>query len=374
MRAIGTFPNENHARRFAQYLTHVGIGNNCEGSFAAGTGHMSYQIWIHEEDKLETATNLLNEFLKNPMDSKFDAPIPEPEPVPTDPNEELAEELPPRHFKNFVTNFLIALCCMVYFLNTLQEIPLSKQGFPEQAFLMTPMQAQFMFDLPPAFAQLEESLEKFGAQNPQSNQPPAGLLQEIESANQSSYWKGAYEWVVNKIDGTDTSLGEGPLFSSIRQGEIWRLFTPVILHRDLLHILFNMLWLWYLGRPIEQRIGPFRMLLFTLIAAIGTNTLQYLMSGPFFIGYSGIVTALAGFIWMREKIAPWEGYPLNKSTVLFLLFFIAAIFALQLVAFFIQVFTTHNFTPNIANTAHIAGVFIGVFLARFKYFAQRVCK
>ena len=98
------------------------------------------------------------------------------------------------------------------------------------------------------------------------------------------------------------------------------------------------------------------------------------MSGPLFIGYSGIVTALAGFIWMRERIAPWEGYPLNKGTILFLLFFVGAIFALQVVAFCIQIFSHYNFAPNIANTAHIAGALIGAYLARFPFFAQRVCK
>ncbi len=82
--------------------------------------------------------------------------------------------------------------------------------------------------------------------------------------------------------------------------------------------------------------------------------------------------ALAGFIWMREKIAPWEGYPLNRATILFLLIFIGAMFALQLSSFFIQVFTTLEFAPNIANTAHIAGALIGALLGRFSYFAQRV--
>jgi GlpG protein len=135
-----------------------------------------------------------------------------------------------------------------------------------------------------------------------------------------------------------------------------------------------MLWLWYLGRPIEERIGPWRTLLLTLAAGIGPNIAQYLISGPFFIGYSGIVMALAGFIWMRERIAPWEGYPLNKGTVLFLLLFIAAIFILQVVAFFIQIFTSSHFTPQIANTAHIMGGLIGALLARSTFFAQRVVR
>jgi GlpG protein len=100
--------------------------------------------------------------------------------------------------------------------------------------------------------------------------------------------------------------------------------------------------------------------------------MQYLMSGPFFIGYSGIVTALAGFTWMRERIAPWEGYPLNRATILFLVLFIGAVFVLQAASFFIQIFSNQDFAPNIANTAHIAGAIIGAYLGKFKFFAQRV--
>ena len=45
---------------------------------------------------------------------------------------------------------------------------------------------------------------------------------------------------------------EIPLFEKIRQGELWRLFTPCILHRDFLHILFNMIWVWILVKQIEE--------------------------------------------------------------------------------------------------------------------------
>jgi GlpG protein len=372
MRVAGTLSHENHARRLAQYLTSQGIGNNCEVLFDAAHGHMTYQIWIRDEDQIVLAQSIIEEFQKNPSDPKFDAPIPEPEMVPENEDEEAPPPPPAHRFKPHLTHFLIALCAMFFFLNTLQEIPLRKEGLSEQNFLMTPLQARFMYDLPPAFVKLEEIINRNEiAETPVKDIPPE-VKTEIDAANNTPYWKGIYGWVVGKIKGTDTSTGEGPLFYQIRQGEVWRLFTPCLLHKDLLHILFNMLWLWYLGRPIEERIGFSRTLLLTLVAGIASNTIQYLMSGPFFIGYSGIVTALAGFIWMRERLAPWEGYPLNKATILFLLFFIGAIFALQVTAFLIQIFTSYNFAPNIANTAHIAGAVIGALLAKYRFFAQRV--
>ena len=213
---------------------------------------------------------------------------------------------------------------------------------------LTRVQQKLLFDLPPGF---QGDLEKM--------EPPP-------------YWHGIYDWVVAKMKGRD--LNQGPLFFKMKQGEYWRLFTPAILHSDFLHILFNMLWLWYLGRPIERRIGAFRLLCLTLVLALVTNVLQYLMSGPLFMGYSGIITGLAGFIWMRERKAPWEGYPLTKGTILFLLLFIVAIFGLQIVAFLFQILSRYDFMPNIANTAHIAGALFGAYLGRFQFFAQRVHK
>ncbi len=340
MRQVGTLAHENHARKLICYLTSQGIGCKCDVAFEPQNGHMSYQIWIQDEDRIGEAEKIFAEFEKDPTNAKFDALEPEPEQGSSE--EGLGSEPPVHRFKSNLTYFFIALCTLVFFYSMLQKLELVKIFGTEKASqMLTPIQAQLMFDLPPG-----------GADVP--------------------YWKGGYGWVVAKLKGEDPSSGEGPLFTSIREGQVWRLFTPSILHKDLLHILFNMLWVWYLGRPIEQRIGPFRMLIFTLIAGILTNLLQYLMSGPFFIGYSGIVTALAGFIWMRERIAPWEGYPLTKGTVLFLLFFILAILGLQTVSFFIQVFTTYSFAPNIANTAHIAGAVIGMILGRFRFFAQRI--
>jgi GlpG protein len=356
MRLIGTLKNENEARRFINYLTSQGVGSNCEIAFDPLSGHMSYHIWIHEEDKISSASADFEEFQRRPSDAKFEASEPEPE-IP-----EEIEELPlrpePHRYKSHLTSFILVICAFLFFLNSMEETSLPQKAEP----LLTPLQAKLMYDLPLAFEAAE-----------QNNLSPEAIAQ-LESASQAPYFRGGYAWVVHKIKGEDPSKGEGSLFIRLRQGEIWRLISPVVLHSDFLHILFNMLWLWYLGRPIEQRIGPFRTLLLSIVAGVGSNTIQYLMTGPFFIGYSGIVTALAGFIWMRERKAPWEGYPLNKSTILFLLFFIGAIFVIQAVSFFIQIFSHYNFAPNIANTAHIAGALIGAFFGRFSYFAQRIKK
>ena len=78
---------------------------------------------------------------------------------------------------------------------------------------------------------------------------------------------------------------------------------------------FNMAWLWYLGRQIEQRAGSVRMLLMILVVGIIANVAQYLMSGPYFLGFSGVVVGMVGFIWVRQRVAPWEGYPLPRGVL-----------------------------------------------------------
>jgi murein DD-endopeptidase MepM/ murein hydrolase activator NlpD len=58
-----------------------------------------------------------------------------------------------------------------------------------------------------------------------------------------------------KKNGCTVKLGE-----KISQGQVWRLFTPCLMHRDFLHILFNMVWVWLLAKQVEERMRKFKML------------------------------------------------------------------------------------------------------------------
>ncbi len=371
---IGTLQNENDARRFSGYLTRKGIDNNCDVSFDAGSGHMSYQLWVRDEDKIAEAAQDFDQFVQQPSNAAFDVPITE-QWVKPEEDPPIQENVEPRRIKTPFTTFIIAFCTLIFALNFFEEYPILREGVSQDEFLITPIQATLLFDLPPAIEELEKIIEAHHIPADQKVEHLSPEIKaEIEQLNQIPFWRGIYDWFLMKVKGEDTSLAEGPLFQRIRQGEVWRLFSPDILHRDLLHILFNMIWVWILSRPIEQRIGIFRLAILSLVTGIGSNIAQYLMSGPFFIGYSGIVMGLAGFTWMREKIAPWEGYPLNRTTIWFLLIFVGGMFLLQLSSFFLQVFTSIAFEPHIANTAHIAGALIGAGLARFSFFSMRVAR
>ncbi len=370
MRIIGTIDSETSAHRFGAYLKRQGIENHVDALRDLVSGRLAYQVWVADEDQISDANRALERFNLNPADSLYDMPILDTA-FPENPKEEAPREAPSRRHFAPVTSFFLALCVFVYLLNWMQESSVKEEGFSEQTFLMTSIQRSFLFDQPPVF-------EKFDAFIREHEIPPAQKLEdlspdlraELESVQKTPYWKGIYDWTLLKIKTGDAGDSEGPLFVRIREGQVWRLFTPCLLHRDFFHILFNMIWLWVLGRPVEQRIGSFRTVLLTFLIAIFSNTLQYLMSGPLFLGYSGVVMGLAGFIWMRERIAPWEGYPLQRSTVLFLGFFVLAMFVLQTMSFFVQIFSGLPFILSIANTAHLAGALIGALLGRLSYFAR----
>jgi GlpG protein len=367
MRLIGTIANENQAQKIILFLQSKGIDTQCEPAFEAATGYMDYHLWVINEDQFNEAKEYFLTFQQSPSDPLFDAAPP----IVIAPPKELSEEEPvEKRVSTPLTFFFLGLSVFLFFWNGVEEFSLQQRGFLMRPFAMTSIQAQLMYDLPAPFAAFQEILQK--AEPDQTFDTLSRSMQSaIQTPAQTSYWQGIYKWLILKIKGQDTKAVEGPLFTKIREGEIWRLFSPCVLHGGFLHILFNMLWLWVLGRPIEERIGFMKTFLLTLSAGIGSNAVQYLMSGPLFVGYSGIIMGLAAFIWMRQRLAPWEGYPLSRSTIYFLFLFIAAIFVLSLGSFFLQLFMKTPLVPNIANTAHIAGGIIGLLLARLQFFSAR---
>ncbi|KFZ36242.1 peptidase S54 [Shewanella mangrovi] len=129
--------------------------------------------------------------------------------------------------------------------------------------------------------------------------------------------------------------------------QIWRVFTPSLLHFSLLHIAFNMVWLWYLGGRIENSLGSGRLLLLLMVAGTLPNMVQFFFSGPNFGGLSGVVYGLIGYSWVMSQWAPQRGLVLQPALMGFML--------LSLVLGFSGVMG-----DNIANSAHLAGLLTGL--------------
>lgn len=135
-------------------------------------------------------------------------------------------------------------------------------------------------------------------------------------------------------------------FESVENGEVWRLLTPILIHFGVMHILFNMMWMWDLGRMVETRCGTLFMGIFVLIVGVASNLAQYVMTDwPGFGGMSGVIYGLLGFVWMQGKYNPRFGFALNQPTVVMML------------VWFVLCWT--DLLGPIANWAHTAGLLIG---------------
>lgn len=378
MRLIGVLPEESQAQRFSNFLTKEKVDNHIEPSQSPDSKKIAFAIWVLEEDQIDKALGFFEEFQKNPMDQKYNVQLPKtPSESPPPTLQQDVDESPPAkpkiRYTFTMTGIFLLMCVFVYFLNSFQELRMNSQRGIKQNYLFTPIQRALMYEFPTMFVLLENFIEKerLDLSAPQQPLPPElnAKVEQIQLSN--PYWKGAYQLVLQRISDRVTVDDSAPLFENIRKGQVWRLFTPVILHRDLLHILFNMIWLWVLGKQLDMKLKKWQFLLLVLIVALVSNTAQYLMSGPLFMGFSGVITGMAGFIWMRQRVAPWEGYSIHRSTFLFLGFFILIMFILQSVSFIFEAINGKGFSVSIANTAHIVGALIGILLAKMPWMAWR---
>ncbi len=60
----------------------------------------------------------------------------------------------------------------------------------------------------------------------------------------------------------------------MKSGHLWELFTCQLLHCGPLHLLVNLLGLWFLGRAVEAQLGSKRFVLFCLAASLAGTLLQ----------------------------------------------------------------------------------------------------
>jgi rhomboid protease GluP len=80
----------------------------------------------------------------------------------------------------------------------------------------------------------------------------------------------------------------------IAAGEVWRLFTPVLLHGSIVHIGFNMYALYLFGPRMESNFGHWRFLALYLISGFAGNVFSMMFTEAPSLGSSTAIFGLLG--------------------------------------------------------------------------------
>lgn len=134
--------------------------------------------------------------------------------------------------------------------------------------------------------------------------------------------------------------------------EWWRLLTCAFVHIGILHLLLNMISLWFLGPVMERLLGHARYVFFYLLVAV-LGSCGALVDTP-----NDIVAGASGAIWglMAALVVYLRGHRHALPVELY-----AIIMRRLIVLFVLNVFFTYSF-PGISKGAHFGGALAGALL------------
>lgn len=159
-------------------------------------------------------------------------------------------------------------------------------------------------------------------------------------------------------------------WADIQNGELWRLVTPAFLHFGPVHIIFNALWIWYLGSLLEFNQGRWVTLMLFLVIAVVSNSAQAFASqgaegqSIVFGGLSGVVHGLFAYCWLWGKMNKTS--PIQIPAVLFIA--ITVLMLLSPLGIFDIIVG-----GEIADTAHISGYITGALCALGMHLLNSCC-
>jgi GlpG protein len=314
MRQIGTLPNQVQAERLTAFLLTQGVPAHAEQE------DESWAIWVRDEDHLAEAKEALEHFVQDPDDSRYQGVHREAIAI-LDAESKRREE-------------------------ARRNVVQMRGRWNRSASRRSPLVVATIILCVIFFL-----LSGFKA-NPTS---VAMRTLSFCDTMQRADWNG------NRL--ADRLI-------DIRAGQIWRLVTPIFLHGDIFHLAFNMFMFHMFGSMIEDRRGAVRLALIMLVVALISNLAQGLapsdwgrFSGsPAFLGMSGVVYGLLGYLWMKTTYEPDSGLYVSGRTVAFLLIWMLLGFAGALESFGIRM----------ANLAHGVGFLTGLAIGYWPVLVQRL--
>jgi membrane associated rhomboid family serine protease len=157
-------------------------------------------------------------------------------------------------------------------------------------------------------------------------------------------------FVQQTMPGVTESLMFVPYAAFLRP---WTIITYMFLHAGFMHILFNMLGLYFFGPRVEQRLGPNRFLWLYFLSGISGALLSFwLAPHSALIGASaavyGVVLAFARF-WPTDKIYIYGILPLEARWLVIITVLMAIYSGLN------------GSTGGVADFAHLGG-YVGAYL------------
>jgi membrane associated rhomboid family serine protease len=156
-------------------------------------------------------------------------------------------------------------------------------------------------------------------------------------------------YVITAAQGAGLNSPGGSLFEKwvlfgplVAEGEWWRLITSAFLHASILHIAFNMYFLWLVGSAVEQALGRGRFLLVYFVSALAgsAGALVHTPTTPV-VGASGALFGILGAALVLER---QRNYVLGGSA--------AALIVINLILGFTL--------SNISIGGHIGGLIGGI--------------
>lgn len=156
------------------------------------------------------------------------------------------------------------------------------------------------------------------------------------SINANSGW--IYEHFALFIQAIDSSGN----VVGLDQGEWYRLLTAAFLHYGPIHLGMNMLALWWIGRPLEDWLGPVRYLLLYAVSGLAGSAGALLLNpGAITVGASGAIFGILGAAIVLERQGT---FVLGGSAITLLVVNLAFTFAV----------------PGISRGGHLGGLAGGV--------------
>jgi GlpG protein len=313
MRELHTFSDQQIAARLSGFLTSHLIVNQVEQEQGEWT------IWIVSDDQRQQARQVLETFLDDPYAESVTAAIAtvKKTPAPAEQRRSSSHENVTRRLRERwdgvwyrcfpLTVILIGLSVLVVALTT----------------------------------DWKASLKQGGLFFPTCNNPESSLLEAL-FIQPARGFQTADNFFLELFRDPSKPDPEGLL----KSGQYWRLVTPIFLHFGVLHIFFNMHWMWGLGRYIEFVRGTTRFGALVFIVAVVSNVAQLYWSGPNFGGMSGVVFGLMGYAWMKGKTQPHQGIGLSQDQFVYSVFF--------------MVMCMTGIFGNVANACHFAGFVTGI--------------